>query len=50
MNQMQFTRRHLLQSVAGIATAAVAGRIPGVSAAEHQPLKLWAGQWLATQM
>ena len=42
MNQMQFTRRHLLQSVAGIATAAVAGRIPGVSAAEHQSLKLWA--------
>jgi spermidine/putrescine-binding protein len=42
MNQYQFTRRYLLESTAVIAAAAAAGRIPGVSAAESETLKIWA--------
>ena len=42
MNQMQFTRRALLGSMAGVAAAAAAGRIPEVSAAEDKALKIWA--------
>ena len=42
MNQSQFTRRLFVQSAAGIAAAAAAGRIPGVSAAEAKELKIWA--------
>ncbi len=42
MKQAEFTRRYLLQSVAAIATAAAAGRISGVSAAEGDGLQLWA--------
>ncbi len=42
MNQMEFTRRALLGSMAGVAAAAAAGRIPGVSAAEGDALKIWA--------
>ena len=42
MKQAEFTRRYLLQSVAAIATAAAAGRVAGVSAAEGDGLQLWA--------
>ncbi len=42
MNQMEFTRRALLGSIAGVAAAAAAGRIPGVSAAEGDGLRIWA--------
>ncbi len=42
MNQMEFTRRALLGSMAGVAAAAAAGRIPGVSAAEGDGLRIWA--------
>jgi putative spermidine/putrescine transport system substrate-binding protein len=42
MKQAEFTRRYLLQSAAAIATAAAAGRVAGVSAAEGDGLQLWA--------
>ena len=42
MRQFEFDRRVILQSLAGVAAAAVAGRIPGVSAAEARALKIWA--------
>ena len=42
MRQFEFNRRVVLQSLAGVAAAAVAGRIPGVSAAEARALKIWA--------
>ncbi len=42
MRQFEFNRRVVLQSLAGAAAAAVAGRIPGVSAAEAGTLKIWA--------
>jgi spermidine/putrescine-binding protein len=42
MKQFDFNRRVALQSLAGVAAAAVAGRIPGVSAAEAGALKIWA--------
>ncbi len=42
MNQFQFSRRIFLQTMASIAAAAAAGRIPDVSAAEAKTLKLWA--------
>ena len=40
MKQFEFNRRVVLQSLAGVAAAAAAGRIPDVSAAEA--LKVWA--------
>ncbi len=42
MKQVEFNRRVVLQTLAGIGVAAVAGRIPGVSAAEGGALKIWA--------
>ena len=42
MKQIAFTRRALLHGMAGVAAAAAAGRIPGVSAAEGKALKIWA--------
>ena len=42
MRQFEFNRRMVLQSLAGVAAAALAGRIPGVSAAEAGALKIWA--------
>ncbi len=42
MKQQDFTRRVFVQGVVGIAAAAAAGRVPGVSAQEGQKLKLWA--------
>ena len=42
MKQIAFTRRALLHGMAGVAAAAAAGRIPGVSAAEGEALKIWA--------
>ena len=42
MNQREFTRRMVLQSSAAAITAAAAGAIPGVSAAQASGLKLWA--------
>ena len=42
MRQVEFNRRVVLQSLAGIGAAAAAGRIPGVSAAEGDALKIWA--------
>ena len=42
MGQFEFNRRVFLQSLTGIAAAAAAGRIPGVSAAETEALKVWA--------
>ena len=42
MKQFDFNRRVALQSLAGVAAAAVAGRIPGVLAAEAGALKIWA--------
>ncbi len=42
MKQAEFTRRYMLQSVAAIATAAAAGRISAVSAAQGEALQLWA--------
>ncbi len=42
MKQFEFNRRVVVQSLAGVAAAAVAGRIPGVSAAEAGALKIWA--------
>jgi spermidine/putrescine-binding protein len=42
MKQQDFTRRVFVQSLAGVAAVAAAGRVPGVSAQEAQKLKLWA--------
>ncbi len=42
MRQHEFNRRVVLQSLAGVAAAAVAGRIPDLSAAEAKALKIWA--------
>jgi spermidine/putrescine-binding protein len=42
MKQHQFTRRIFMQNLAAVATAAAAGRVPGVSAQEVKSLKLWA--------
>ena len=42
MGQQNFTRRIFVQSLAGVAALAAAGRIPGVSAQDAQMLKLWA--------
>ncbi len=42
MKQFEFNRRLFLQSLGGVGAAAVAGRIPGLSAAEGEALKIWA--------
>jgi len=42
MGQQDFTRRIFVQSMAGVAALAAAGRIPGVSAQDARMLKLWA--------
>jgi spermidine/putrescine-binding protein len=42
MRQQDFTRRVFVQSLAGVAALAAAGRVPGVSAQDAQKLKLWA--------
>jgi hypothetical protein len=42
MKQQDFTRRVFVQSLAGVAAMAAAGRVPGVSAQEARKLKLWA--------
>jgi spermidine/putrescine-binding protein len=42
MKQQNFTRRVFVQSLAGVAAMAAAGRVPSVSAQEARKLKLWA--------
>ncbi|HIF80506.1 MAG TPA: spermidine/putrescine ABC transporter substrate-binding protein, partial [Gammaproteobacteria bacterium] len=42
MNQFEFNRRFFLKGFAGIAGAAMAGHVPGLSAAEAKELKYWA--------
>ena len=42
MNQFEFNRRFLLKGFAGLAGAAMAGHVPGLSAAEATELKYWA--------
>ena len=42
MNQQEWTRRAFMYTASGIGAAAVMGRVPGASAAEHEALKIWA--------
>ncbi len=42
MNQQEWTRRAFMYTASGIGAAAVLGRVPSVSAASHEALKIWA--------